>query len=496
MKNLVVCCDGTWNAPNNEDDGTLAPTNVYKLFNALDLSSQTPEQLSRYQAGVGTGGVIDKAIGGLLGFGLSEDIRDCYQWLSLKYQPGDAIYLFGFSRGAYSARSLAGMIGKYGVANPKNVENLEARIKKIYRDGYRNDKAVADNWFYQNSKAIKFIGVWDTVGALGIPDDKILLNLFDNAANYRFHNVKLGDHIEFARHAVAIDEQRGSFTPTLWDAPTNNNRVKQVWFPGVHSDVGGGYKECGLADCALKWMLDEAKSAGLNFKDNAIRQVKPNPHDVRHDSHTGLMKVLTTAPRSIPKIGSINKFSQSTRDRRKNSPIVEGEYLFVREFEPNQAISLDVYAKQCWNWTGIYLEKDHTYQFTATGQWTDSNISCGPNGMSDGKFHVGEIAHIAGTAMGWLEKGWQEISGNEQADAFGSKRIEHADWFALVGAIADGGNPEKDGTHDRLTYFEIGKEYQFTPAKSGYLYCFANDAWGFYNNNRGFVTLTVKQLSG
>lgn len=493
MKNLIVCCDGTWNSPDNEDDGALAPTNVFKLFNAVDLEANT-KQLSRYQAGVGTGGLLDKVTGGALGFGLGEDIRDCYQWLSLKYQPGDNIYLFGFSRGAFSARSLAGMIGKFGIADPAGVGDLELQVKKIYRDGYRNKKNISNINFHPNSNKVKFVGVWDTVGALGIPNDKILLNLFDNASRYKFHDTKLGEHIEFARHAVAIDEKRGSFTPTLWDVKTNNDKIKQVWFPGVHSDVGGGYKESGLADCALKWMIEEATNKGIVFQDKIVKHIKPNPYDIKHESHVGLMKALITAPRSIPKIGSINKFSQSTRDRRNNPPINQAAYLPVREFKDNSSITLDIYAKQNWNWTGIYLEANQKYNLSATGQWTDSSISSGPEGMSDGKFHVGEIAQVAGSVLGWLESGLKKIGLSEDSDVIGSKRVEHADWFALVGAIADGGNPDVDGTHDTLTHFEIGSDYSFTPKKSGYLYCFANDAWGFYQNNRGFVTLTIEKV--
>lgn len=255
MQNLIVCCDGTWNSPNNEDDGELAPTNVFKLFNSVDLASGT-NQLSRYQSGVGTGNLIDKVVGGGFGYGLSEDIRDCYQWLSVKYNPGDKVFLFGFSRGAFTARSLAGLICKYGIA--KNLtKGLDDRIQKIYKQGYKGNKTIDDDWFHTDSNKVEFIGVWDTVGALGVPDDKAIANLFDNPANYRFHDTKLSSNVKYARHAIALDEKRGSFTPTLWNVKTNTDRIKQVWFPGVHSDVGGGYKESGLSDCALLWMIKE-----------------------------------------------------------------------------------------------------------------------------------------------------------------------------------------------------------------------------------------------
>ena len=490
MKKLIICCDGTWNAPDNEDDGTLAPTNVFKLFNAIDLSTQY-HQHTRYQAGVGTGGIIDKAVGGALGFGLGEDIRDCYQWLSLKYQPGDQIYLFGFSRGAFSARSLAGMLGKFGIAIPEQTNNLEALVKHIYQQGYRHGESLADISFYPDSHLVEFIGVWDTVGALGIPNDKILLNLFDNASRYQFHDTHLGDHINYARHAVAIDEKRGSFTPTLWQQTTNNDRLKQIWFPGVHSDVGGGYKDCGLSDCALAWMINEAQAKGLKFKANQVSQIKPNPSDVKHESHIGFMKALITAPRAIPNLASSTNFSDSTNQRRENPPINQLNYLPIKNFDGNNSIALDIYAKHEWNWTGVYLQAGQSYQFSATGQWADSNIACGPSGISNGSFHLGKIAHVTGSLLGWLETGLKKLGLSKDSDVIGSKRVEEADWFALIGVIADACNPETDGTHAPLTHFEIGEGCQFTPTKSGYLYCFANDAWGFYQNNRGFVSLTI-----
>ena len=496
MAHLIVCCDGTWNDKKNSDDGVLAQTNVFKLFNALDLNHTNIKQLSRYQEGVGTSGLIDKAKGGLLGMGLSEDIRDCYQWLSLKYTPGDHIYLFGFSRGAFTARSLAGLIGRYGLANLTQDQHIDfdKRIKSIYRDGYRNGKTLAPEWFHPDSKQVKFIGVWDTVGALGIPDDKILLNLFGNSKRYQFHDTKLGSHIDYARHAVAIDEQRGSFAPTLWDIDENDERAKQVWFPGVHSDVGGGYKEDGLSNAALLWMINEAIGCDLEFKQAAIDQIKPNALDVLHDSHTGFMKALVTAPRTIPCLNEADSFSSSAHNRRANSPISQLPYLPTLEVTED-GVSIDVYAKHQWNWTGVFLEKDVEYAFVAQGQWIDGDLSCDASGMSDGDFHLSELAHIAGDLMGKLEQGWKAISGSDSADAFGSKRFEHGDWFELIGAIADGGNPSIDGTHAPLSHFPIGKETLFKPKKSGYLYCFANDAWGFYDNNRGFVTLTIKKKS-
>ncbi len=503
MRNLIVCCDGTWNSANHEDDNVPAPTNVRKLFEAIDLDTSSPSQLSRYQSGVGTGGLVDKVLGGIVGYGLSEDIRDCYQWLSDKFQPGDNIYLFGFSRGAFTARSLAGLIGKYGLVNfdSGNIDSRDSVVKHIYRDGYRNGKSLEKLKidFHPGSNKIKFIGAWDTVGALGIPNDKSLLNIFDNPQKYQFHDVKLGDHVTNARHALALNEKRGSFTPTLWQPDRNDGSVKQIWFPGVHRDVGGGYKEHGLSDGSLKWMLTEACAVdsaqnGLKFNPIMLDQIEPNSKGLEHDSYTGLMKALVSAPRSIPNLDEpLAPLHQSVLDRRRNPPLNQGNYLLKRSFV-NGETCLDIYAKHPWYWTGIYLEKGKKYSFSATGEWMDASITSSPQGMDDGKFHKGEIVQLAGTVIGWFEKGWKKLFKNEQADFFGTKRVEHADWFCLMGAIANGGNPSRDGTHETLEQFEIGSQTVIEVKQPGYLYCFANDAWGFYHNNRGYVTLRVKEV--
>ena len=495
MRNLIVCCDGTWNDPGDEDDGVPARTNVFRLFNAVDLDSTAPVQLTRYQEGVGTGGFVDKVLGGAVGWGLGEDIRDCYSWLAQKFRPGDRIFLFGFSRGAFTVRSLAGMIGKLGIVRLDSSAASDATVESVYRQGYRNHQPLTHLDFHEDSQRVEFIGAWDTVGALGIPDDKALLNWLDNPDRYRFHDTALSPHVRHARHAVAIDEQRGSFAPTLWDTSTvgKDRTVKQIWFPGVHSDVGGGYKEKGLSDGALLWMIEDSRHAGMVYRERTVEGISPNPGDVLHDSHTGMMKVLISAPRSVPRIAEGNDCHVSVFERRNKSTIEQAAYLRERSVVDGP-VELDVYAKQPWSWTGVYLEAGRKYAFEAKGEWLDRDIPCGPDGASDGNFHFGEIGHLAGNIAEWAERLYKSASGQMRADLVGSKRFAHADWFTLIGAIADGGNPQVDGTHDRLSSFVIGNGCEHTPQRSGYLYCFANDAWGFYGNNRGFVTLRVREV--
>ena len=509
MRNLIVCCDGTWNDPSDEDDGVPARTNVYRLFNAVDEETREPVQLTRYQEGVGTGGPLDKALGGAMGWGLGEDIRDCYSWLAQKFRPDDRIHLFGFSRGAFTVRSLAGMICKYGIVRLDGNARPDDVTKRLYRQGYRSDQPLTDLEFHDASNVVEFIGVWDTVGALGIPDDKAILDWFDNPDRYRFHNAALNPNVRRARHAVAIDERRGSFAPTLWDEDKmgEHRDVQQKWFPGVHSDVGGGYKEKGLSDGALLWMIEESANIektdkipgreGVVYRQKAIEEISPNPRDLLHDSHTGMMTVLVTAPRSIPRLVNGGDFHSedfhfSVFDRRDSPPVEQAAYLRARSFEDGK-VEFDVYAKQLWNWTGVYLGAGREYRIVARGEWLDGDIPCGPAGAADGEFHFGKIGHLAGDVAEWTEGLYRRATGKKRADFIGSKRFAHADWFALIGAIADGGNPQVDGTHDRLTSFVIGDGCPCTPARSGYLYCFANDAWGFYGNNRGFVTVTVRE---
>lgn len=506
MAYLIVCCDGTWNAPDNSDGGVAAPTNVRQMFNFLP--SEPGEQETRYQSGVGTGGFIDRAVGGILGYGLSEDIRDCYQWLADKYKTGDQIILLGFSRGAYTARSLAGMITKYGLVDFTYVkdEDRDNVVKQVYREGYRQQESRSylevhhHLEFYPNSDQVLFLGVWDTVGALGIPNDKALLDLFDNPKNYEFHNVCLSPKVQCARHAVAIDEERGSFCPTLWETDQHPD-VKQIWFPGVHSDVGGGYREKGLSDGALQWMIEELKHKvpNLHWDQPQVTQVVPNPQDELHESHQGFMKILVTAPRAIPNLDQgpgQDCLHTSVMARRNQPPRTQGPYRSTKLLSPQHTVTLDIYAKHQWYWTGIYLEANRTYQFKATGAWVDSKIACGPGGTKDGKFYPGELLHVVGSLTGKLESVFKSIFDKEDANFVGTKRVESSPWFCLMGAIANSENPGKDGTHGQLRIFEIGEGATFTPKKSGYLYCFANDAWGFYGNNRGYVTLTVAQGDG
>jgi uncharacterized protein (DUF2235 family) len=305
---IVICCDGTWNSADRAKTAEeVCVTNVLKI--ACRLKKEKADgtlQIVYYDQGVGTGNVLDRIGGGAFGDGLEANIHDSYRFLVANYEPGDRIYIFGFSRGAYTARSLAGMIRRCGILRRDQVRQYPV-AKNIYRTVLKaaDPRAVQ---FRQASAIepdtpIRCVGVWDTVGALGIP-----LRAFSmkNKKDFEFLDTSLSRAVEYAFHALAVDEHRGPFAPTLWDSqPDPAQTVQQVWFAGAHSDVGGGYQETGLSDHALLWMIDAAKTAGLEFDDHVMEvlTVHPDHKQKEHDSRKGVYNLQPALQRPI---GSTN----------------------------------------------------------------------------------------------------------------------------------------------------------------------------------------------
>jgi uncharacterized protein (DUF2235 family) len=287
IRRLIVCFDGTWNTP--EDN-----TNVLRLYQAVsDAQSGTPEQLKFYDSGVGTdrGSRFE---GGLFGYGLDQNILQGYVWLCQNFEPsgsgpGDAlnssyatgpeIYVFGFSRGAFTARSLTGLITRCGLVKRDKLAGLksekEGRQSEIVRDAWRRYRdqgqaasEAASEFRRQNSHAVKvkFVGVWDTVGALGVPT-LTTAALAIRTKSLRFHDLRLSPIVEHAYHALAIDEHRADFNAALWDGctPEQKSTVEQRWFPGAHANVGGGYEDDRLCDLSLNWIVQKAGATGLQF---------------------------------------------------------------------------------------------------------------------------------------------------------------------------------------------------------------------------------------
>jgi hypothetical protein len=513
MANVIVCCDGTWNTADERDGGVPCPTNVAKISNALaDADGQGIPQKKYYHSGVGAdGSVLAKFAGGAVGDGLDKNIKSAYGWLCQSYHTGDNIYIFGFSRGAYTARYVAGMICSYGLADLSAPGLHDEEIWKIVDRVFDADKnrskpnTLSDVKFFNTSQGqspegttpVYFLGVWDTVGALGIPSDMAVLSLLDSLKPHQFQNTKLSDKVRHARHAVAMDERRQSFTPTFWTDLDRHPDVKQIWFAGVHSDVGGGYVQTGLSDIALKWMIEEAAAEGLNFRTNILHQLAPDPRGTLHDSCTGVFAALRTLPRCVPRVTDIqpeaSAFHPSVVDRWSNPPIEQSPYWATNVLPPGGKITVDIFALPHWNETAVYLEKGVEYAFEAAGQWMDGSVKCDPSGPTDGQFQIGEIAQTAGSALGQAEKLYQKLSHNTQADFWWTKRVEAYNWFALVGVIANGFGTDADGNPTPHETFLIGKGASYVPKVSGYLYCFANDAWQTYGNNRGSVSLTIQR---
>lgn len=305
MKRLVLCCDGTWNRADQASNGHPCPTNVVKLAYRVAKRDGDVPQILFYDQGVGTGNVLDRWSGGAFGEGLDDNIFDAYRFLIANYEEGDEIFLFGFSRGAFTARSIAGMIRKCGVVKRTSIDQYVPAMA-LYRDPrvHPND-SPAKEFRQQHSccgdspVAIRFIGVWDTVGALGIP----LRGLrWLTRRSVVFHDTELSGIVQTACHALAIDEHRAPFEPTLWlEKAKPNQTVEQVWFPGVHSDVGGGYPETALSDITLQWMLDKASAAGLVLDADVlrVRTLSPAPTGRIHDSKTGLYNLTRGIDREI-----------------------------------------------------------------------------------------------------------------------------------------------------------------------------------------------------
>jgi uncharacterized protein (DUF2235 family) len=298
MKRIVLCCDGTWNRADQENAGKPCPTNVIKIaYRLCKVAPDGVNQIVYYDQGVGTGDLEDHLLGGATGAGLEQNIHDAYIFLLANYLPGDEIYIFGFSRGAFTARSIGGMIHKCGIISREHVEQYLG-AEKLYHDaGVHADDAAAQEFRKSFSvdgdqpTPVQMIGVWDTVGALGIPLRGLRAH---NKQEFQFLDTDLNPAVKFAYHALAIDEHRGPFEPTLWDSdPAPGQTIEQVWFPGVHSDVGGGYKETDLSDGPLEWMIERAKRAGLAFDAAVIAKHKtnPKPEGTIHESMTLVYRI-------------------------------------------------------------------------------------------------------------------------------------------------------------------------------------------------------------
>ena len=302
-RRLIALFDGTWNKAQTR-------TNVdrfWRLVAPTDVAGR--EQLCRYFPGIGVKPGIGHWLGGAFGLGLSGNVKDGFQWLSKTWRDGDEIWLLGFSRGAYTARSLGGLIRKCGLLKPDD-KGAVARSEvdsayALYRNNlHPNDPAMkAFRAAHSHEVTIRFIGVWETVGSLGIPG---VASWFPfSRSRYAFHDTDLSKIVQYAYQALALDEHRADFKPTKWTRPTptlaadespkawkpEQIEVEQRWFIGTHSDVGGGeetdgagHSPDGLPEITLAWMQAKAAGAGLAFTE-AFVPAAGAELDVPNDSY-------------------------------------------------------------------------------------------------------------------------------------------------------------------------------------------------------------------
>lgn len=315
-KRIVVCCDGTWNTPNDH-----TPTNVVKIARAiLPTAGDGRVQTVFYDWGVGTEKGIARLLGGVFGDGLLKNVEDGYRFLVHNWEPGDDIFLLGFSRGAYTARSIVGFVRNCGLLTKAHSDLIPDAIRLYKSPGFHPNSEEAKRFRADHSRevGIKFIGVWDTVGALGIPLRG--LNLLTRP-KHEFHDVELSGIVENAYQAIAIDERRWPFKASIWQAIDKPGQtVEQVWFTGVHKDVGGGYQETGLSDIALQWMVDRAAGCGLGLDQAYLSEVAhPDALGPMHDSRTGFYKFMFPHIRPIDAGGKNESVAESALTRFKDA---------------------------------------------------------------------------------------------------------------------------------------------------------------------------------
>lgn len=511
-KNIVICCDGTGNQFGDRN------SNVVKLYKTLVRDAA---QIAYYHPGVGTMGAKNaltvgakawtKFRGLAFGYGLSENIADAYGFLMHTFEPGDKVFVFGFSRGGYIARALCGLLQMFGLLSPGNEGLIPYAIRLFKKgDGGAIGRIKGAPSKFTIAKGFKttfcreckphFLGLWDTVSSVGWILDPI--GLKQGRLPYTFALKE----VTIIRHAVSIDEKRAFFRQNLVKEEAGRN-IKQVWFAGVHSDVGGSYpeSESGLSKFSLRWMLDEARTGGLRIDASIVAKalgadpafVKPLASAVKHNSltpawwlgefwpkwtkklvskpgepvkFTGAPRLNLFRPRFVPEGACVH---ESVLNRKALVPDYKPRNLpsnfkiepesspstYPKRLQAGEKAIIGVHARAKWNDTELQLLAGEEYLIEATGRWHDASNASGPGGYKSPSllFRLAEIF----------------------------RRVPNANWFALIAAIGQ----------DESRAFVIGESSRLTVLKDGVMYCFANDLRFLYCNNSGMVTITVTRLT-
>ena len=505
MKRLVVCCDGTWNTPEME-----SPTNVVRLARAVrPRDAQRRLQVLYYDEGVGTHGPVDRIVGGALGEGLDTNVRQAYRFIAMNYEPGDEIYLFGFSRGAYTVRSLAGMIGFAGILGRDRLASV-ADAYELYRDekdpaseaatAFRSEHEVA-------APTVTVLGCWDTVGAMGIPDKLPGIGL-DAVFNkrYRWVDANLGSHVAHALHAVAMDERRKEFAPTLMHSATPEQTLEQVWFPGDHGSVGGGtrHKEP-LARAALVWMVERIKARGLGLAvDASFPDMLPADHSAYFSRDRS--PIYGRGPRDL---GSAPEFADSALQRRADLPHYAGTLSrgqrgqlaaaqgrravphTVHRLTRRTALAVGdaadavVHAARQRNDTKVAMVQGGRYELSVaeTQCWQDGDLPpCGAGGW-----------RLEDPALKPFFRRLNRVKRPLIRLGRGKRVVPDAEWFELVGLLRCA-----DGTEVK---FRIGEGTTYTAPRDGHFLALANDIASrvdlldSYDDNEGWLVLNVRRVA-
>ena len=404
--------DGTWNS---DEDKLAEQTNIVR-FTELYVGNST-----EYVSGVGTRfGKLGHLLGGLFGSGGHTRIDEMYDELCDNWQQGDHIIdIIGFSRGAALAVHFANKIGKEGIKlDNGNVEKVR----------------------------IRFLGVWDIVGSFGLSFDTFI-NFQDINLGWELDTIH--SCVEQCCHAMALDERRETFQITRLDPNNKHNNIHEVWFRGVHSDIGGGNNNAARSNIALQWMLQQGRSCGLTFNETKAK---------------------------LPRYSEVNRFavifenSDVAIDPRR---VVEADdkidpTALAMELSVGQSHQCEVLAKLKYNWSAVHLTKGASYTFTVVNgdTWSDAGINCGPDGwISDD--------------LPWYKEGIVQL-----VERY--RRLPNANWFALIGAYGD----------ESENLFLIGNsKKEFIAKHNADLYLFANDMPSKYGNNDGSLMVTITRTA-
>lgn len=531
MKNVVVLVDGTWNDTGKDGQKRSLSTNVVWLKDLCVDDKVT--QVVWYTPGIGTDGWIDKTLGGAFGYGLTRRICEAYMKASEMYDPGDKLYFCAFSRGAYTVRTAADMIAKIGLVDLTDVkERQKAKLCKKIFDVYtgKSEPSFVSNLNFYNAQTtgaapgstkIEFVGVWDTVGTAGVPGHYRILNMFDGVSNkHNWGNTQLDEAVQHGRHAVGMDEMREAFVPAFWTDKNknivNDKRVVQLWFSGVHSDVGGGYENRDLGNISMAWMVEEAQKLGLLLVKNPERPIPPErAMGSVNDSLQSVFKRMWTRPRGVPNVmDKKNKalFHPSVLRRYNHNESPSVPSWNAAPLSIGQSLTQIAWANKRWTPLGIFVEPNQTYTISAKGTWNDGGRVFSPGGVWKNKADMpgSRLLDVHKLVNGISNIATWNRTGDEYRRVWGAWRAPNSKPFMLIGVIADrfgvrettdpGGDPEKKVIlPDQHTQFEIGDSVAVGPGTSvqtergGYLYCFPNDVWSFYSNNSGSLSVTIRR---